>query len=307
MNNRPEISVIIVNWNTEELLRKCLRSVENHVGTQERETLVIDNNSSDGSVEMIKNEFPGVNLIRNADNRGFAAGVNQGLHASTGLHVLLINSDARIEDGVVQIMMQYLATGKNVGIVGPGLIYPGGIPQERAAGYEINLWNLASHYLVLDKLFPFSMVFRGIYIRKCDSPTSVAWVSGCAMLFRREVFEQIGPFDERLFMYMEDVDYCSRARDKGFDVHYLPYIHVIHESGASLQDELPDGSCGTYISYIRSRRGSIAGQAALCITVVGFSLRLLVYGLCGLFGRGKGRFGMTWKYFMLSIRRGGDC
>jgi GT2 family glycosyltransferase len=232
----PDLSIIVVNWNTQELLRECLKSIEAHgCGA---ETIVVDNGSEDGSMGMVENEFSWVRLLKNVDNIGFARANNQGIETSKGMYVLLLNSDARLTEGALEEMVKCMEGSPQVGICGPMLVYPDGSEQE-SFGMLPTLWG------ELGRLFGVkSSQYEGRPVRgeiallngvseksKLGIQTEV--VSGASMLVRRKTLETIGPLDERFFMFNEEVDLCKRAREGGWKVAYVPGAVVVHVGGGS--------------------------------------------------------------------------
>ncbi len=230
-----DVTVSIVNWNTRDELRECLESV---LG-QERvslEVIVVDNASSDGSAEMVRREFAGrVTLIANAENRGFGAAHNQAIAASHGRYVLLLNPDCRIlGTDVLARMTAYMDGHTDIGILGPKVLYPNGGIQFSARRFPTMLAASFRH-TPLGRLFPKNRFVRRYLMTDFDHShtADVDWLSGAALMIRRETFEQIGLLDERFFIYVEDMDWCRRAHDAGWRVVYHPEVAVSHRIGAA--------------------------------------------------------------------------
>lgn len=234
-----DLSVIIVNWNVRDLLRRCLQSVLANPPTCRREIIVVDNGSSDGSAEMVRTEFPQVRLIAHPDNRGFTAANNQGMAMARGRYVLLLNPDTEVVGTALMTMTAFADAHPDVGIVGPQLLNPDGsvqssrrrFPTLATALFE-STWlqpyaprRLLEHYYVLD--------------RPDDRVQDVDWVTGAALMARREAVEQVGPLDEGFFMYSEELDWCRRFREAGWRVAYLPTARIVHYIGKSSEQVLP--------------------------------------------------------------------
>lgn len=220
-----QLSIIIINFNTRELLKKCLESIENEKKAREREIIVIDNASSDDSRQMVEKEFPSVNLILNSENVGFAKAVNKGLAIAKGESVLLLNSDTQLKKGSLENLLEFEERVRPA-IVGMKMINPGGTSQP-SVFHLPTLRGAVSEYWLGEK-GSFSK-----YEPLGGTGQEVEAVSGGAMLISRNVLAKIGLLDERYFFYFEDLDYCRRARKAGFKVYYLPSAEVVHEHGAS--------------------------------------------------------------------------
>ncbi len=230
-----DVTVSIVNWNTRNELRDCLRSVlsQESVST---EVIVVDNASSDGSCGMVHAEFGDlVALISNSENVGFGAAHNQAIVESAGRYVLVLNPDSHIpRTDVLRGMVGYMDANPDVGILGPRILNPDGSLQFSARRFPPMFAGIFRH-TVLGKLFPNNRFVRGYLMADTphDRTMDVDWLSGSAMLIRQETLDQIGGFDKRFFMYCEDVDLCKRAHDGGWRVVYYPEVEVSHRIGAA--------------------------------------------------------------------------
>ena len=237
MTDRPDISIVIVNWNTSSELEACLRSVreENSIRL---ETIVIDNASSDDSAEMVRREFPQIQLIENKANLGFAKAANQGIKSSSGRYVLLLNPDSEVKPGALSALVRFGDENPEVGIFGPKVLYPDGSLQYSCRGFP----TVAAGFFrntILTKYFPRnSYIFDYLMLGWDHSePREVDWVSGAALVARRDLLEDIGMLDERFYMYCEDVDLAYRAHNKNWRVTYFPLATVVHAcSKASSQN-----------------------------------------------------------------------
>lgn len=233
----PALSIVIVSWNTRDLLRACLRSIQDTVESHEVEILVVDNASTDGSVEMVRKEFATVRMIENTENLGFARANNQAIPLCRGGYIMLLNSDTVLLPGAVEGLMKFMALNPAAAAVGPRLVNPQGTPQHGAAGYLPTLGTVSSHFLFLSVLWP--RMFRGLFLNSAplgSDPVEVEWLTGACLVVRREVFERIGGLPESYFMYVEDLDFCGRMRRAGYHLYSVPMVQVIHVGGGSSRD-----------------------------------------------------------------------
>jgi N-acetylglucosaminyl-diphospho-decaprenol L-rhamnosyltransferase len=230
-----DLSIVIVNWNVRDLLRHCLHSIF-HLPTSnfQTEVIVVDSASSDGSVAMVEEEFSQVRLIANSENVGFTVGSNQGIAASRGRYVLLLNPDTEIVGDALATMVEYLDDQPQMGALGPQLLNPDGSIQPSRRRFP----TLATAFFestILQQWFPHNRVTRHYYMadQPDDEVQEVDWVTGACLLTRREAIENVGVLDEGFFMYSEELDWCRRAKERGWKVVYLPTARVIHHGGQS--------------------------------------------------------------------------
>lgn len=219
-----QLSIIILSFNTESLLKDCLKSIELQLKKFSYEMIVLDNNSNDNSVKMIKKDFSKVRLIDSSINLGFAKGVNLATKEARGKYLLLLNSDAFLTDSSVKDIIDYMEKDNEAGIVGGQLVDKNGIP-ERSFGEFYTLPVVFRMLLIGEKAETFKERYN--YIKK------VGWVSGGFMMIRREIFIELNGFDENFFMYIEDMELCYRARKIGYDTYFFPTIKAIHLSQGS--------------------------------------------------------------------------
>jgi len=225
------LSLLIVNWNTRELLRRCLAAVAATV-KEPHELLVVDNGSDDGSAAMVREQFPEAILIANPVNRGFAAAVNQALAQATGEFLLLLNSDAQVQPAAVETMVHYLREHPRVGMCGGRLRDAQGRVQH-SFGNGPTVWSEAIRKSVWNPWTRSAWGSRWLE-QRYRQPTQVDWVLGACLMIRRATVAQIGPLDEQFFFYFEEVDWCRRARQAGWVVVYLPTAEVLHLGGQSV-------------------------------------------------------------------------
>jgi GT2 family glycosyltransferase len=233
-NPAPDISVVIVSFNTAALTRQCLEKVQACAADLRCEVIVVDNASHDGSADMVAAEFPRVRLIRLEKNRGFAGGNNPGIRAAKGRYILLLNSDAFIVPGVFENTVAYMDANPDIGVLGCRLTNPDGTLQPSARMLPGAL-NKVLHITGLASRFPTSRFFGRVDFSWWDhgSPRSVGWVVGAFFMIRRPVVEQIGGLDERYFLYFEEIDFCRTARRAGWDVVFYSGASVVHLGGQS--------------------------------------------------------------------------
>ncbi len=230
-----DISIIIVSYNSCDHLRRCLASLVTHMPVADREIIVVDNDSRDGSAPMVASEFPSVFLMRMPRNLGFAAGANRGAREASGEAVVLLNPDSEIEADPFAPMLTYLREHPDAGIVAPRLLNTDGSLQLSCRSFPSFSTALFNRYSLLTRLFPRNRYSKQYLLSgwQHDSVRTVDWVSGACLMVRRSLFEQIGLLDEGYFMYIEDVDLCQRVHRAGFEVIYLPQASVIHHIGQS--------------------------------------------------------------------------
>lgn len=230
--NTIKLSVAIICRNDPEVLRDCLSMIPDAVGDVEHEIIVIDNASTDPNVEMVRSSFPAVRLVENTENLGFPKAANQGIRESAGEYIALLNADILPPPNSLKQLVRHLDENHEVGAVGPQLVgrsghlqYSGGFaPSPKAVlteliGYNALMGNRA----------------RGVGVRARSSKKvmSVDWLCGASPIIRRQAIDDVGVLDETLFMYADDVDYGLRLRQKGWKLHLVPSVRVIHYGGLS--------------------------------------------------------------------------
>lgn len=236
LDERVDLSIIIVSWNVCALLRRCLTSIDAGRGDLSIEVIVVDNASSDDSVQMVRREFPGVTLIASQENLGYTGGNNLGAKGFRGRYLLILNPDTEVVGNALQQMIAYLEVHSTVGAVGPQLLNPDGSVQSsrrRFPGLATAFFNDSpfSWRWLPDNRFvrTYTMVDR-----PDDEIQPVDWLAGAAIMIRRETWQAVGPFDERFFMYSDEVDWCHRCRDMDWEIHYLPTAQVVHRHRGSV-------------------------------------------------------------------------
>ena len=241
-----ELSVTICSWNTIDDLRLCLQSLEPSRDEIGLEVIVVDNNSEDGSPDMVRNEFPWVRLFALNENKGFTGGQNLAIRERSARHVLPLNSDTIVHRGALRTMLDYSYAHPEVGIVGPKLLNPDGSLQ-----FSCRRWPNPTAALfrntLLGRLFPRNRFTRDYLMSDIshDQLRTVDWVSGAAFFVRGEVIDAVGLMDEEYFMFCEDEDLCWRAWKGGFKVVYLPDAVITHAIGRST-DKAPNRMIGRF-------------------------------------------------------------
>jgi GT2 family glycosyltransferase len=277
MSATPEISIVIVNWNTCELLRNCLRSLKADLEGGLCEVIVVDNGSVDGSADMVAGEFPSVRLIANADNRGFTAATNQGHEIARGVYVLMLNSDTELVDpAALRRCIDFLEANPDVGVLGCRIVYPDGSPQNSYFRFP-SLRAVLLQASFLQQLFERSRLFN--WDRYGDEtftePRDVDCVMGGFLMLRKRAISENPLLDEGYFMYAEEADLCYRLKSRGWRVVFYPGATVSHHSQASSgrnprtaawADEAKQRG---RLRFIRKWRGPIAAYFANLIILIG--------------------------------------
>jgi hypothetical protein len=284
--NVPDASVVIVSFNTREMLRECILTLRREAGDVSYETIVVDNASRDGSANMVATEFPEVHLIRSTTNLGFAAANNRAFHVSRGRYLVLLNSDAFLRPNALALSVKHMEANPHAGLAGGRLVGRDGAWQPSARLYPSALNNL----LMLSGLagrYPRSRLL-GRMDRTWADPMQAAqvdWVPGAYSIIRRSVLDQVGFFDERFFLYFEEIDLCRRIKAAGNQIWYWPDIVVEHVGGesaktmdqridsASRQVELWRMRAG--LLYYRKHHGKLGALSNLLVEKWLYRLRVL--------------------------------
>jgi len=282
-----KMSVIIVNWNTGDLLKKCVHSLwaEKERYGSEIEILVLDNASSDDSIEVARRDFPDLRYIENAENLGFARATNQGIRISTGSLVLLLNPDTEVIPGALDVLERFLDSQPRAGAVGPRLLNPDGSIQISAYP-EPTLSREAWRLFHLDKLWPVGSYPMSRW--RIDTPREVDVLMGACILLRREVLDRCGLLDERYFIYSEDQDLCRRLRSNGWRIFWQPVARVIHYGGRSTRQvkaEMFVRLYGEKIAYFRRHHGGASAIIYKLVLLCASLIRQLISPVALLVGR----------------------
>jgi N-acetylglucosaminyl-diphospho-decaprenol L-rhamnosyltransferase len=218
---------VVVTYDALPWIEQCLESVA------QVDTVVVDNGSGDGTVDVVRERFPAVRVIE-SENRGLSAGWNTGIRATASEHVLLLNADAWLLDGALSALVAAADRHPRAAAIGPRLENTDGTLQRSVRGYP-TAWRLATEYLYLRKLAPRSRALNAFYGAGFDHAREreVEWLMGACLLVRRAVFDEVGPFDERYFLFSEEVDWMRRAADRGWSVVFTPDARCVHVGGAA--------------------------------------------------------------------------
>lgn len=235
MRDILDVSVIIVNWNTRELLRQCVQSLMSYTAsTTTYEIIVVDNGSADGSPEMVAHHFPDATLLCNQDNLGFAMANNQAIAQSTGRYILLLNSDTELRSDALTAMVSFMDAHPSAGMCGTKLLNADGTRQ-----YSCDLFPRTPLRMIREKIRDTLKPHQRnpwqnrMAAWNFDSNFVVDYLIGAVLLIRRDTLQQIGLLDERFFMYAEDIDWCYRAFLKGWQTYYLGTISIYHYNRGS--------------------------------------------------------------------------
>ncbi len=304
----PAISVIVVNWNTREILRRCLTSVARHLAPVEHEVVVVDNGSADGSAAMIEADFPYVRLVRNVDNRGFGTANNQGMRLARGDWLLLLNSDTELTDSSVADLFAHVRDEPGLAVAHCRLVYPDGRLQHstyRFPSLRRALLEDLGLYKLIGARRAGAALLGGYW--EHDEERDVDAVAGAFMLLPRAIFVTTGGFDERLFMYGEDIEWCRRIRQFGGRIRFYPQASVVHIGHASTELRMGDERVALCLRRERDlyagERGKLRAAMFVWVKVAGGALRLGYYWARGRFGgaRAQGHRDMT-PYLASTLR-----
>jgi GT2 family glycosyltransferase len=236
-----KLSIVIVNYNTKILLHQCLSSLYDQKHPFSFDVIVVDNNSNDGSVDMVMEIFPHVYLIENKENMGFARANNTGLKMARGEHVFLLNSDTKMIADALDKLVDFLDRHKEAAVVSPRVIYPDFSDQGVARTFPTPINALFGRRTILTRLFPNNRYSKKYLVSRrhgSNEPFQVDWVSGACLMVRRKIIEEIGYLDEKFFMYWEDADLCYRIKQRGWRIYCVPQAKVIHYEGKSSHTKL---------------------------------------------------------------------
>jgi len=272
-----DTSVIIVNWNTQEILLDCLASIFRTVKEMSFEVWVVDNGSTDGSVKAAKNKYPNINIIENRKNKGFAAANNQALKRIKGRYALFINTDASLTDGAAKELYDFMEFNQDAGIACGQLLNQDGSRQNSFANFPSFL-SLLSNETILGLLLPKQFPTKR---RDYLTPIEVDSCIGACMIVRKQAVDKVGLFDERYFFFLEETDWAYRMKKAGWKVYFVPTARIFHAQGKSVGTNA-DARIMFYRSrYIYLKKWHTFMYCPFCGVVV---IRLLVNTLLSLLG-----------------------
>ncbi|HEY3613969.1 MAG TPA: glycosyltransferase [Gaiellales bacterium] len=273
-----DVSVVIVSYESRALLARCLAALAADAGgAASRETIVVDQASSDGTADWLADEHPGVRVVALAENAGFGAGNNRGAALAQGRWLLLLNSDAFVRPGAIDELVRFAEARPEIGAVGPRLLWPDGRLQRSCRRFP-TVFRLATEYLYLRKLAPRSRILNGFYCGEFahDEPRRVDWVTGACVLVRRELYERLGGFDEAFFLYSEEVDLLCRAAEAGAEAWYDPAAEVVHVWGgtAGRASALTlEEQARSHVRYLSKHATQATARRARFVLLTGLRLR----------------------------------
>jgi GT2 family glycosyltransferase/lipopolysaccharide/colanic/teichoic acid biosynthesis glycosyltransferase len=230
-----DLTIIIVNYNVKEFLEQSIISIKKSCKNIQYQLFVVDNGSSDGSVELVQKKFPEARLFRNIENKGFAAANNQAIRQAQGEYILLINPDTIVQEDTFSVILSFFEEHPDCGMVGCKILNPDGSLQLPCRRSFPTPWVAFTKITGLSKLFPQSKLFGryNLTYLSPDETYEVEAISGSFMFFRQQVIDDVGYLDESFFMYGEDLDWCFRIREAGWKIFYLPETKIIHFKGGS--------------------------------------------------------------------------
>lgn len=272
------LSIIIVSYNTKKVTENCISSIYNSKWRDKFEIIVVDNNSQDGSAQMIKDMFPKVKLIENKENKLFAIANNQGAKIANGKYLLLLNSDTIVESYNLQKMIDYFETlPEDVICIGPKILNKDGSLQ--SCGY-LQWGNTWHHYVSLynlDRIFPLSK-FSKYFERNPDVTHPAGWVSGCCMMIPRDKYIEVGGLNENLIFYGEEPEFGYRTYKKGYKTLYYSGASIIHLGGQSTNKEYNfEKDIAQYNTLVQASVGSRKAIQITRATVTSLRIKLLFY------------------------------
>jgi N-acetylglucosaminyl-diphospho-decaprenol L-rhamnosyltransferase len=268
-----DVSVVVVTYNGLPWLEQALDSVIGH------ETIVVDHSSSDGTVQLVRERYPDVQLVEE-ENRGLAFGWNTGVARTSGRYVLLLNSDAWLDEGALDSLVAFADSHPRAAVVGPRLRYPDGRLQRSVRGFP-TLWRIATEFLYLRKLAPNTRALNAFYAGGFDHAEvrEVEVVMGAVWLVRREATEQVGPADDAFFLFSEETDWAYRFRQAGWKVLFFPGAGATHVYAASHKGRLFVENLRGQLRFLRKHRGDTYAERARKLMLVALRIRsVLVRG-----------------------------
>ena len=265
-----DVSVVVVTWNALPWIEQCLDSVRG------QEVVVVDNGSTDGTVDFIRERFPDVRIVEQ-ENRGMGGGNNTGMRAAGGRYFLLLNSDAWVVGDGLAKLVEFADAHPEAAVVGPRLVNTDGTLQRSVRG-EPTVWRLATEYLFIRKLAPRSRLLNPLYVGGFahDEVFEADWLFGPALLVRREAADAVGLFDESFFMFSEEVDWMTRFRRAGWKVLFFPGAEVVHVGGASHGGRMYVENLRGHLRWFDKHRGAREAERARRLLLWSLRLRALV-------------------------------
>jgi N-acetylglucosaminyl-diphospho-decaprenol L-rhamnosyltransferase len=263
-----DVSVVVVTYDALPWIDRCLASVDGY------ETVVVDNGSTDGTAERVRERHPEVQILER-ENRGLAAGWNAGIAATDKQYVFLLNADAWLaDDGSLDALVDVAEAHQRAAVIGPRLRFPDGRVQRSVRGFPTP-WRIATEYLFLRKLAPRSRALNAFYAGGFDHAHErrADFVMGAAMLVRRAAIDEVGPLDEDFFLFSEETDWCYRFAQAGWDVLFTPQAEVVHVSGAVHGGRMFKENVRGHLRFLLKHHGPRAAERARRVLIAGCLLR----------------------------------
>ena len=280
-----DLSVIIVNWNTKKLLEDCLTSIFKYTRGLDFEVIVVDNGSSDSSPAMVKKKFPQVKLIPNKDNLGFTKANNQGIKIAKGKYILLLNSDTYLIENSLSKLVKKAESLSSLGALGPLLLSEDRSIQQ-SVGFFPHLLQIFWWMSFIDDLpggtilKPYHLDHDSFYQKNQE----VDWVTAAAILVPKSVIDRVGPLDEKIFMYGEEVDWCYRIKQQGFKAYFSPVTQIVHIGRGSAGKISTGAIIGEYkgvVYFYQKYKDKTSLQIAQLLLKIGALVRIVVFSLLG--------------------------
>ena len=269
----PEVSAVVVTYNAAPWIERPLESLR---GTG-AEVIVVDNGSTDGTLELVRGQFPEARIVEQ-ENRGFGAGNNTGMRAASGRYFLLLNPDAWLTEGALEGLVAFMDEHPEAAVAGPRLLNPDGSLQRSVRGYPTP-WRLATEYFFLRKLAPNTEALNALFGAGFDheSVREADYLFGACLLVRREAVDSIGGFDEDFFLMSEEVDWLYRFRQAGWKVLFYPGAEAYHVVGASLNPARFKDVVRGHLQFLRKHRGIQVAERARRVMLWGLRLRSVLF------------------------------
>lgn len=293
-----DLSNIIITFNSAPYVENCLNSIFAQQSNVNYETIVIDNASTDSSVDIVKKKFPNVILKVNSINLGFSAAINQAVNLTTGKYILLLNPDTVLSRNFLEKLFNFIKEFSDCSIAGVKII-------DTNDKHQPSSWKKMSLLTVFfENLLPYQLSIK-LVTKNSTTLTQVENVCGACMLIRRDVFEELGGFDERFFLYYEEIDFCLRANQRGYKVYYNPYVEVVHFASKSSSNHREIFFFNLYnnkLLFIRKHYSYPFYIVAFILVLIGLSLRAAISFIAGCLSFRKHLFRLSKSIIFVLIK-----